>query len=350
MLGDRSRFDWTEEQAAQAAGAGPGRGFSADGRQNRQGGDGTATAGAAADPLGGRFGNASIAGGNGPGGQGRGASGDSSRGTGGPGSGGQASSGQGLADAAGVPPGANAPGGRYAGPSRFYSGSNDGPAGARAGDAAGGVPGGAEEGEAGGGAGGDTAATGRASGGGAGSGGQAAGGMATAGGGGGTQGPAGLGAAAGSAQAGAGAASGGSAAMSLAGQRGSDWASLATAERPVPLRRPIRVAVSAQDLRVLDDGGGRIEARIPCPGATVFAVDPLVTAIHAKVAGWGIAGDRMYWKPELILSAVAGGEGRREELERLLADSGLDTRRAESRNVVEKLPPVQRTGAVGLHR
>jgi hypothetical protein len=58
----------------------------------------------------------------------------------------------------------------------------------------------------------------------------------------------------------------------------------------------------------------------------------------------------MYWKPELILSASAGGEGRREELERLLADSGLDTRRAESPQRVERLPAIERTGAVGLQR
>jgi hypothetical protein len=118
----------------------------------------------------------------------------------------------------------------------------------------------------------------------------------------------------------------------------------------VPLRRPIRVACTAREMQVLDDGGRRVDTRIACPGATVFAVDPLVTAIHAKVAGWGIAGDRMYWKPELILSASAGGEGRREELERLLADSGLDTRRAESPQRVERLPAIERTGAVGLQR
>lgn len=172
----------------------------------------------------------------------------------------------------------------------------------------------------------------------------------TGGGGGSMQGPAGLGASAGSTQANAGGASGGAATMSLAGQRGSNWASLATAERPVPLRRPIRVACTPQDLQVFDDGGRRVDTRIPCPGATVFAVDPLVNAIHAKVAGWGIAGDRMYWKPELILSASAGGEGRREELERLLADSGLDTRRAETPKRVERLPAIDRTGAVGLQR
>ncbi|MFN9368179.1 MAG: hypothetical protein ACK6CT_05350 [Planctomycetia bacterium] len=354
VLGDRSRFDWTEEQAAQAAGAAPGRGFSPQGRSSRQSADGSTLAGAGADPLRGRPGGNAAGGGDGLGGQGTG----------------------GAADAgSGVPPGGQAPGGqgenghggRYAGPSRFYSGAAeggpdaaggqtaaaDGTAAERSDPTAGNARGGngpsgssgtaASMTAAGAGTGADVAgATGGASSG------QSSQSAGTGGGGGSMQGPAGLGASAASASAGG--ASGGSATMSLAGQRGSNWASLASADRPVPLRRPIRVVCTAQDLQLLDDGGRRIEARIPCPGATVFAVDPLVAAIHAKVAGWGIAGDRMYWKPELILSAAVEGEGRREELERLLADSGLDTRRSEPRNRFEKLPPVERTGALGLQR
>jgi hypothetical protein len=76
------------------------------------------------------------------------------------------------------------------------------------------------------------------------------------------------------------------------------------------------------------------------------AAASLVFTIWSLLAGWGIAGDRMYWKPELILSASAGGEGRREDLERLLADSGLDTRRSELKDKVRNLPPVDRTGGL----
>jgi len=154
--------------------------------------------------------------------------------------------------------------------------------------------------------------------------------------------------------AGGGAAAGGTAGAdcpeggcSLAGSRGSDWASLATAGRSIPLTRPIRLECAADEFRVLGSGG-RVAARIPIRGATAGAVDPLVREVHATVTRWGIAGDRMYWKPELVLSATADGDGRRADLEQLLADSGLDTRRAEETDTVRRLPPVRRTG--GLFR
>lgn len=347
VLGDQSRFDWTEEQAAQAGGAEPGRGFSPRDRAGPQRAESLATSGA--DVLNGRLG----------------AAGRGDQAAGGGNAGGSGGSGSGGSGSGAGPQGA---GSGYAGPSRFYAGASDGNARGDARQPGVGEPGNPESGggdantagDQPGGAGGRSGAAGgpggdamaEAGGSGTGRSGSAAGQSASAGGaaggGGSMQGPAGLGGAAGSTQAGG--ASGGAATMSLAGQRGSNWASLASAERPVPLRRPIRVACTAREMQVLDDGGRRVDTRIACPGATVFAVDPLVTAIHAKVAGWGIAGDRMYWKPELILSASAGGEGRREELERLLADSGLDTRRAESPQRVERLPSIERTGAVGLQR
>ena len=132
---------------------------------------------------------------------------------------------------------------------------------------------------------------------------------------------------------------------SLAGKRGSNWASLATSEKPVPLTRPIRVECAADEFRVLGEGG-RPQARIPIGTHTIDAVDPLVRQVHATVGTWGLAGERMYWRPELVLSATADGEGRREDLEKLLADSGIDTRRSEVKDKVRNLPPVQRTGGL----
>jgi hypothetical protein len=138
----------------------------------------------------------------------------------------------------------------------------------------------------------------------------------------------------------------GDASASLAGARGSNWASLATADRPIPLTRPIRIECAAQEFRILDDAGGRVETRVAIGTETLTAVDPLVQAVHARVAGWGIAGHRMYWKPELILSETSDGAGRRADLERLLADSGLDPRRRDTGDVVRDLPPVERTSAL----
>jgi hypothetical protein len=137
-----------------------------------------------------------------------------------------------------------------------------------------------------------------------------------------------------------------SASASLAGKRGSNWASLATHDRPIPLRRPIRLECAADEFRLLDDGGGRVETRVPIGVRTADSIDLLVAAVHAKVNRGGMAGDRMYWKPELVLSETPDGRSRREDLERLLVESGLETRPAANRSLVRPLPPIDRTGAL----
>jgi len=141
-----------------------------------------------------------------------------------------------------------------------------------------------------------------------------------------------------------------SASASIAQARGKNWASLATQDRPIPLTRPIQVECSLNEFRLLDDRGKAVRSRIPVDGDTAAAVDPLVKAIHARVAEWGLAGDRMYWKPLLVLSATPDGGSRREDLERLLADSGLDTRHNGHQDEIRNLPPVQRTSYLHQER
>jgi archaellum component FlaC len=340
VLGDQSRFDWTEEQAAAA-----GRGFRAGG--DAESGRGDAVLGnGTGDP-------AVAAGGDGPAGGGSGSSqGDRYRGPskfyGGSGSvGGSGEAG----DQAGA--GAAADGSRGGGDETSLlagDGLDGGPAGSVAGGSATqGEPGGAG-GDASAGA-GDVAGNSGAAGGSngkPGSAGSSGGGTAAAaaGSGGGSFGPALPGMAEG--QAGGGAASQQDCAdgtCSMAGRRGSNWASLATSDRPIPLTRPLRLECSATEFRLLGSGG-RVTARVPIPSRTADAIDPLVREVHAAVGGWGMAGDRMYWKPELVLTATPDGVDRRDELEQLLADSGLDTRRADEGDAVRSLPPVHRTGGV----
>jgi len=359
VLGDQSRWEWTEQQAsagsrdgrsAPGTGAGPGgggtgAGTSGDGsggdaptgpgRPLVAGGDDTAAPGT--DPLlggqGGARGQGTSTGalsrataasrpsGADPSGRigtGGGAGGDSSRG-GVPGPGGQV-------------------GDRYASAaaSAFTGGgATDGsPAGgemARGGGAGDGAVGG---GGAAGGAAARAGATGAATAGGS------AGGMA--GGSGGQPMPGMLSPPASSA-AQAGAAAGG-ATVSLSTQRGSNWASFATQDRPIPITRPVRIECAADEFRILADGSRRVETRVAVPGATVESVDALVEALREKVGRWGLAGDRMYWKPQLVLSAAAGGAGRRDDLCRLLVDSGLETTTDTRGDEIRSLPPVGRPG------
>jgi hypothetical protein len=356
VLGDTSRFNWTSQQAEAGAANGGG------------GLDGGAASGAGA--------GARNAGGGGPVGRGRplAASGDPSdyggEGTGdvilggggdgrlaAGGSGTRGGSENGRAGEAGGPAGAgdgpggpaaaggdpNAGGDRYAGKSRFAStrGAASGGAGggtgtegaADGGAAAGGTAANASSGSgstAGGSATSSATASAAAGGGGQGmSGGPAMPGLMQSGGAAGAAGQAG--------------ASGASASVSMAQARGKNWASLATQDRPIPLTRPIRLECALNEFRLLDESGRRVQVKIPVGGETAEAIDPLVQAIHKRVAGWGIAGERMYWKPQLVLSATPDGQSRRDDLERLLADSGIDTRSERPDDEIRDLPPVRRT-------
>jgi hypothetical protein len=358
VLGDQSRYDWTEEQAGDNPGGPPGRGFNAAGGGSGDGGE--LASGQGGDViLGNRYAGPSKFYSGGAGGSGSANGGIQ----------GAPSGSEGIGD--GVSPGPNGfpegPGGNAA----------TGPGGLAASGAAGGTSaqgGGAEASSAGVGAsdsgaaasqgsggsaaeGGDQTASGMASSGGAagGASGGAAGGASSgnsaagSGSSGGGSGPAmpGLAQSGGAGAASAAGASGASASMtaSLAGKRGSNWASLATAETPVPLTRPIKIECDASEFRILGDGG-RVQSRIPIGTQTVDSVDLLVQEVHATVGRWGLAGDRMYWKPQLVLSATPEGVGRREDLEKLLADSGLETRRSEHKDKVQNLPPVERTGSL----
>lgn len=235
------------------------------------------------------------------------------------------------------------------------SGDEGGPDG-RGFGRAGGVAGGAGDGLAaagsgrGGAAGGASGGTsGGGSGGASGSGAEGAtGGQSGSGGGGGGSGPAMPGLAQGSG--GGGVSGGSSASASLSQARGKNWASLATQDRPIPLTRPIRLECSLHEFRLLDDSGRRVENRIAIPTETAGAVDPLVQALHTRVHAWGLAGDRMYWKPQLVLSETSDGRSRREDLERLLAESGIETRSGDGRDVIRPLPPVTRATAVTTTR
>ncbi len=356
VLGDQSQWDWTEQQAAAATR--PGRGFQAgDGGDGTGagGGDAILGAGGGGDEAGDQWAQAGGGGAaNGGGGDGTGGSdpglGDRYRGPskfygGGGSAGGGEAGGDGLADGGQAGSGGSDASGDGTGDSLLAGGGSLG-GGDQAG-AGGGSAASNSEAHAVGGAGAESG-SGTAGGAEGGSGGQSSSQLAGQGGGGGNLGvslpgmPQGASVSGGSTSGSEGC-SGGS--CSIAGRRGSNWASLASQDRPIPLTRPIRLECAASEFRILG-AGGRVERRVRIDGDTINAVDPLVREVHATVGGWGMAGDRMYWKPELVLSATPDGVGRRDDLEALLTDSGLDTRRSGSGEQVRRLPPVNRTGGL----
>ncbi len=367
VLGDQSRFDWKNQQAAAGgaggsslgAGGGSGSGFGG-GAGHGPGGAGTGS-GDGVGPGRPLMAGGSPGGGDGVRGSGSG-SGDVVLGGSAGGGAGQVGGGQGMLQSQ-ARAGGQAGAGGQSGADGSGAGSgapgvagNSGPgmsgsSRSAKGSTFGGGGGGDGEGDAGGAGGGGGSVSMNVAGAQAGAGG-AAGGTSAAGGG----APQGMAAAGGppmpglmtsGAQAGgqvgggASGASGGSA--SIAQARGKNWASLATQDRPIPLTRPIQIECALDEFRILDDSGRRVRSRIPLNGDTAAAIDPLVKAVHERVAEWGLAGERMYWKPQLVLSATADGRSRRDDLERLLADSGLDTRHSGHQDEIRHLPPVQRT-------
>jgi hypothetical protein len=359
VLGDQSRWNWADQQALAAGpggrgsgngnAAGPGSG-AGDGPGGAGGGDGAGQglAGGGSGVAPGRPLKAAGSGGGESASDGPGA-GDAILGRSGDGRSGNGRSGTGAAgnmsgDADGI-----AAGDRYGNGSKFTNAKFGGVAGAAAGGsgATAGADAGGAEGAAGSSAAGSSAGSAFASSAAGGSNGGGSGGQSGMGGGGGAVSMPGLKQAGGSAgqsggSSGAAASASGSS-SSLAQARGRNWASLATQDRPIPLTRPIQIECAADEFRLLDDSGRRVQARIPLSGDTAMAIDPLVKAIHGRVDGWGIAGERMYWKPQLVLSATADGRSRREDLERLLADSGLDTKHKGREDEIRSLPPVRRT-------
>jgi hypothetical protein len=97
----------------------------------------------------------------------------------------------------------------------------------------------------------------------------------------------------------------------------------------------VQVECDAEELRILDSSRRRVVKRVTLWSRTADSVDTLIYAVREHVETWGIAGDRMYWNPRLVLSATPDGASRREDLEALLAGSGLVTTRRESRAVAE---------------
>jgi hypothetical protein len=114
---------------------------------------------------------------------------------------------------------------------------------------------------------------------------------------------------------------------SLAETRGRDWAVPHAARGSTGVNRPIRVICAADQLTIVPQrGSGQSLKAIPMRGTTKDAVDQFISTLWQHIEDWGIAGPRMYWKPELNVVVAPGGQPRFEQLKQLLQDSGIQVR------------------------
>lgn len=110
---------------------------------------------------------------------------------------------------------------------------------------------------------------------------------------------------------------------SLAATQGMDWALRNAAAGTTPITRPIRIACQADRLVVLPDRGNAAGKVIPLEQYTEDAMRPFVAALQTHIESWGMAGNRMYWRPVLQVQVAPGGEERFHDISTLLENSGL---------------------------
>jgi hypothetical protein len=109
--------------------------------------------------------------------------------------------------------------------------------------------------------------------------------------------------------------------LSVANQRGSNWALPSKTPSATGYVRPIRLICGADYLEV--KSGGVLGGRISLANGTAGAIDPLVEQVWQQIKSWGVAGKNGYWKPQLRVTVLPGGESRFSELNGLLYKSGL---------------------------
>lgn len=115
--------------------------------------------------------------------------------------------------------------------------------------------------------------------------------------------------------------------LNLAQTRGNNWALPTQSANQTGYVRPIRVVCSAEQLEIRSPLG--VEKRIPIGESIDDAVDPLINEIWRQIESWGLPGAKSYWKPELRISVLPGGELNFEKLQGLLFNSGVEIQEAD---------------------
>jgi hypothetical protein len=98
------------------------------------------------------------------------------------------------------------------------------------------------------------------------------------------------------------------------------------------------VAVRGDSLAVLPEPGAHDDTvpgrEIPLIGPTSSARDEFASAIEAHIAGWGMAGQGLYWRPVIEMVVGPDGQNRATDLVRMLKNSGIEvTSGIAARNV-----------------
>ncbi len=119
--------------------------------------------------------------------------------------------------------------------------------------------------------------------------------------------------------------------QSIAETRGSNWAVENARRGAVPIRRPIQIVVRDDRLAILPsrhatEGAAAKGAVIPLGRPTGKVMDDFAAALRTHMKDWGLAGNRLYWRPVLMLHVGPNATRQAAQLTRLLENSGVEVR------------------------
>jgi hypothetical protein len=105
--------------------------------------------------------------------------------------------------------------------------------------------------------------------------------------------------------------------------KGENWALKGATPFSAAVSRSVKIRCE-EDKFTLVQQPGLIGVRVvPITESVYSAAEKLVQVIQEFEESWGIAGEKMYWKPILKVQVVPGGERRFQELKALLRESGM---------------------------
>ena len=122
------------------------------------------------------------------------------------------------------------------------------------------------------------------------------------------------------------------------GQRPPGWALPDAPDTSASVARPVVIECWPDKLAIVGDDGKTITKQIPLTQHTDDAVDELVSSVLQHTKQWGSAGKGLSWKPTLTMRVAPEARSRFEELQTLLADSGLEVKESSHRPSIAGKP------------
>jgi hypothetical protein len=132
--------------------------------------------------------------------------------------------------------------------------------------------------------------------------------------------------------------------QSIAKRRGRDWGLQDAQDHMSPVTRPVLVQCYPDKLVIVPEDRTQQALVTSLDGAAEKDIDEFVVNVWKHTKLWGIAGKGLFWKPTLVMDVAPGGDQRFSEIQALLADSGLDVKRRNTRGAATATAPSSSNG------